>query len=883
MQAQQVHYTSCRNGTSGYSGFQIRATSQDVDPRDLQEVVQRCNYRRPYGQPIDDINAYPLACRSYRLSSGRLALTRVRYVGTDYSGREGNFFAHTLIVPESAQEQRPADYFFWKGWKGQLEDSEDLPSPPVLTDIPLSDLNCQLVFNRAEFNRFLQQGNNRRLRLRNMVKAVLLSLSDSRTLIVRGDSADVHWWIAAIQHCFPAAIANTMDSSTYEFAPQRLPLLSATVIGSEIVLDPMQRDYQHYVFDELEGTDSTVSSDAKWQAEAVYAQLATYLLLDAPSQEQADFFRFLDDLGHRMLSPDLGFAAWIYGLPFADVAAPNPAQLRGMLAYGLTVPADSLGWPLLVGRLEGKLRDWAHSPGDHALRVQFLAAAALAMPQAERYAALCGAWRDMLLEDLLAGNLPSTDFDNAGSYALRVLPGGNADLMQALIVPESIRRLAGILRTATPDLARHVLDKVDKALATLGRADSLQQAEIQALLAALEDNPQAFKEIIPAKLKLAATPTVFVELCRSAGLREGEPDAKIRELANLLAAQLADRKESFAQAVRQELPMNVLVKEWECLIDQAQNPLDVFKGHRDKLLATRSQLSFDDYAAIILKLLARLEDAGKLTLATDLLQSGDLYRLHRINDAHAKQLIQLLNSRVSLSLDDDIDDSVNYRLLAVASNLNIDLSPNRVKIRRLLTDAADAEVTFPEAELSNLSNDIRCLVKKEYRYVCDFLLNSCTAEERFGTIDHGLLVQNLLGSNINDFGDLYSQWLDKALNKNSRKALVGYARFWIWRDANTPSGKFPDSIVESVMRLLANKIANIKEESTLWNELAATPGRTASEIEASKPDVVKTRISALKNLVMEAEKTPLQRMSDTLTKWFGGGGDKQSTKGKKDG
>ena len=48
MQPLQVHYTSCCNGTTGYVGFQVRATSQNIDPIDLQEVVQRCNYRRPY-------------------------------------------------------------------------------------------------------------------------------------------------------------------------------------------------------------------------------------------------------------------------------------------------------------------------------------------------------------------------------------------------------------------------------------------------------------------------------------------------------------------------------------------------------------------------------------------------------------------------------------------------------------------------------------------------------------------------------------------------------------------------------------------------------------------------------------------------------------------
>src|SRR5689334_15719663 len=145
MKALQLHYTSCRRGQSGNAGFQTRTLSAGIRPDEQREIERRGIYRpprdaRPDPSPEEIARDFPRALRFYRLESGRLAITLSTYVGRDYSGRWGNFFAHTLVLEAEPAKLWPIDFYEWPGWKAGLSENEDTEEVP--TPLPAVDLSA---------------------------------------------------------------------------------------------------------------------------------------------------------------------------------------------------------------------------------------------------------------------------------------------------------------------------------------------------------------------------------------------------------------------------------------------------------------------------------------------------------------------------------------------------------------------------------------------------------------------------------------------------------------------------------------------------------------------------------------------------------------------
>ena len=140
MRVLQVQYTSCRRGQGAGSGFQIRNSSDGISTSELAEIARLGNYRAPTGagDRAEGGSGYPVVLRYMRLESGRWALIHSVYSGLDYSGRAGNFMAHSLLVEAGSLPRLATDYLSWGGWKTALADGEDTTElPPTLDAIEL--------------------------------------------------------------------------------------------------------------------------------------------------------------------------------------------------------------------------------------------------------------------------------------------------------------------------------------------------------------------------------------------------------------------------------------------------------------------------------------------------------------------------------------------------------------------------------------------------------------------------------------------------------------------------------------------------------------------------------------------------------------------------
>jgi GTPase-associated protein 1, N-terminal domain type 2 len=133
--AWQLHYTSARSGPTGRAGFQFVAETPDLPPGMRAAVTPFMAYRPPPQAPLSpgaaELTGFPVAL-GYDRVAGWPLLVRCRYLGQDYSGRQGNFFGHAVVAEAGELEGlRPVELWGAPHWaarpgQGELPALDDL-------------------------------------------------------------------------------------------------------------------------------------------------------------------------------------------------------------------------------------------------------------------------------------------------------------------------------------------------------------------------------------------------------------------------------------------------------------------------------------------------------------------------------------------------------------------------------------------------------------------------------------------------------------------------------------------------------------------------------------------------------------------------------------
>lgn len=101
----QLHYTSCRHGRDGIQGFQVAAATPGVPRRHEDLGLPLALYRPAASTPAApspaEVAALPVAL-GFRDFGEVAVLFRSRYLGEDFTGRQGNYFAHLLLLDRPA-------------------------------------------------------------------------------------------------------------------------------------------------------------------------------------------------------------------------------------------------------------------------------------------------------------------------------------------------------------------------------------------------------------------------------------------------------------------------------------------------------------------------------------------------------------------------------------------------------------------------------------------------------------------------------------------------------------------------------------------------------------------------------------------------------------
>ncbi|MEV5576160.1 hypothetical protein AB0L06_39530 [Spirillospora sp. NPDC052269] len=225
--AWQLHYTSARRGPTGRSGFQFVAETPGLPDGMRARITPHVSYRPPPEAPLspadDELDRFPVSLLYDRVD-GRPLLLRCRYLGRDYSGRYGNFFAHAVVAdPDELEGVRPVELWHAPLWSDLPASETDLPEVDELVPDEGLDPDSLAAWLASEVD--ADEAFERLARIVDAVVAVL-GRGHGRVVLVSSDIELVARWIAVVSYSLPVAAASALSFVTYsadpDGAPQRL-------------------------------------------------------------------------------------------------------------------------------------------------------------------------------------------------------------------------------------------------------------------------------------------------------------------------------------------------------------------------------------------------------------------------------------------------------------------------------------------------------------------------------------------------------------------------------------------------------------------------------------------------------------------------------------
>ena len=259
MELAQLYYTSCETGLSGFAGFQFNAVTRGLPPGVLRTVESLTSYKPPRrlsARPTqEEIAECPV--NLVYTSEPTTILANVVYVGTDFSQRSGNYFAHALFSRtgvDAFEKILPIELWGSEIWESKPYSSTDLPPrsqlPEPPTDGPVS---------RADVARFLDRGSRRDHLPALLTAAENAVLRGGRPIvIVHRDTVEAAQWIAAICFLLSPRLARKLSFATYHHDPGHIDVhVIATLPDSDFEVSEWAF-HSYVVLDEGAGPISDV-------------------------------------------------------------------------------------------------------------------------------------------------------------------------------------------------------------------------------------------------------------------------------------------------------------------------------------------------------------------------------------------------------------------------------------------------------------------------------------------------------------------------------------------------------------------------------------------------------------------------------------------------
>ncbi|WP_430786421.1 GTPase-associated protein 1-related protein [Actinoplanes sp. G11-F43] len=211
----QLYYTSCRTGIKGFPGFQFNAVTDGV-PIDVQRDVESLTaYEPPHSMGTGtDPGRYPV--NLCHLPGETTVLASVAFVGEDYSGRSGNYFAHALVTADPGHDlggRLPIELWRSPAWVTRPVDDTVLPELGQAP--PAGPISPDLV---ADF--LAGSGDDHHLAAMLTAAESAIDQGERKLVVIAADSDTVAYWIGALSYLLPPPMARRMSFMTYSRQPR---------------------------------------------------------------------------------------------------------------------------------------------------------------------------------------------------------------------------------------------------------------------------------------------------------------------------------------------------------------------------------------------------------------------------------------------------------------------------------------------------------------------------------------------------------------------------------------------------------------------------------------------------------------------------------------
>ncbi|GAA1961277.1 GTPase-associated protein 1-related protein [Catenulispora subtropica] len=216
MTLEQLYYTSCERGLSGFAGYQFNAVSPGASAETQREVLAQIAYKPPRSQMFpaqaEELERCPVNL-CFRPGTPSILAT-VQYVGQDFSKRFGNYFAHALAADSPAHLAEALGPLLpielWRAPVWAREQAAGTELPRLAGRLPRG------VVSPAAVRDFLA-GHPRADRLAALLSAAAAALEGRGhpVLLVDDDSDRVAQWIAAVSYLLPPQAGAALAFSTY--------------------------------------------------------------------------------------------------------------------------------------------------------------------------------------------------------------------------------------------------------------------------------------------------------------------------------------------------------------------------------------------------------------------------------------------------------------------------------------------------------------------------------------------------------------------------------------------------------------------------------------------------------------------------------------------
>lgn len=790
MKALQLHYTSCRHGSSGSAGFQVRSATPGITPDEQREIERRCLYRPPRDAAPEPSQEeierdFPRALRYYSLQSGRRALTRSSYTGRDYSGRWGNFFAHTLVLEEGVQPQRwPIDYYEWPHWKEGLAPGEDGDTaPPPLAGVDLASVAPAESFQLAELAEFLNEVPERRELLPRMGRALLLGRGDSRALVVRDTPVNNLFWIASLQKLFPPRHAANLSFSTYQEDPRDSAALNATSGQTGFTFSDTERRYQFYMFDLTTGVHSEVPA-----ASADYPAMTARWLADNPNVLER-FFAFMEWFRHDEVEEELLAALHLFELSRGQFFSLAGEQVSAMLRFATR-------WSTGVGKVElleavarGVDGGATERPADFVEVIRFLGDGARASSEPRHRALAFGAWLRLLDDAVVGRGQGLEEARHSGRELAQAFSPHAAELAGLLLAAERWSRWQPRLLSLPAEITTYLLQLTWRSLEEVGRLPPWEQAEVQTLMHAVLGRPgdtDRLVQVILAALPLTDEGLAAMSRVAAAAMQDAEPRSARLAVGRALGRVLAGAPPEVAAATRRHLDdeegWDLLFGEWLELCGAAADLGATFKSYQQTVLAALPGYSGHRRSWVSSSILEHLSEKQALALVREWLQAGEVASFP---PQLAQRCLDLANRHIGLDPDSAEDEELASLVAKEAARRQLVLRPDRPLLRRLLSRASEPAL-LTTSEIAALAPALDGIDARSYKaFLADFLEAALAQAGHRG--EHSRLLEAIYRpEHTPAFHEAYRQFFRRTPKGRWPSSLQAALMFWIGFDASEP-------------------------------------------------------------------------------------------------